>query len=304
MFKRFSLPFSMRIMYMLFACSCLFVISCNTNNTSEKKAPQELAEVLDKKLFMQDLQGLIPANTPAEDSITIIEAYINNWIRENLLLTRAELNLSAELKDFNKQLEDYRKSLLIYAYERELINQKLDTLVSENEIAAYYDQHKNNFELKETIVKALFIKVRKNAPQLDKFRKSLRASDEESQQKVRTYCIQHTETYHLDTASWFLLDDLLQMLPVEIYDVEKFLKQGKVIELEDTDFFYFIKPGAYKIKNNLSPLSFVSDDIRNIILNQRKLKLIADLRNELYENAREKNQFTIYFNRKPDAKPQ
>lgn len=283
----------------LFVCFATFIltISCKTSK-NEENTKQPIATVLDKKLYMEDIQSLIPLNSTLEDSITIIESYINNWIRENLLLSKAELNLTSEIKNFEKQLEEYRKSLLIYAYERELINQTLDTTVSENEISEYYEKHKSNFELKETIVKALFIKLHKKAPQLDKFRKLLKLSDEDSQNKLRTYCIQHAETYHLDTTTWFLLNDLLQLLPVEIYDIEKFLKQSKITELENETHFYFVKTENYKIKNSISPLSFVADDIRNIIINQRKLKLISQVRNELYENALAKKQFEIYFNRK------
>jgi hypothetical protein len=274
-----------------------FLYSCKSNNNNKEITKQPIASVLDKKLYLEDIQSIIPINSTAEDSITIIESYINNWIRENLLLAKAELNLTAEMKNFEKQLEEYRKSLIIYTYERELINQTLDTIVSDEAINEYYEKNKSNFELKETIVKAIFIKLNKKAPQLDKFRKLLKQSDEDSQDKLRAYCVQHAENYHLDTTTWFLLNDLLQLLPVEIYDVEKFLKQNKTTELEDDNYFYFIKTENYKIKNHISPLSFVTDDIKNIIINQRKLQLIAQIRNELYENALEKKQFEIYFNR-------
>ena len=74
-------------------------------------------------------------------------------------------------KDFQKQLEDYRKTLIIYSYEKELIRQKLDTNVAQEEIKAFYEENKQNFNLRDDILKVRYLKVAKNAPQIKKIRK-------------------------------------------------------------------------------------------------------------------------------------
>src|SRR5690606_6873407 len=106
----------------------------------------------------------IPSGANKEDSLLIANNFIQKWIKENLILQKAELNLKASQKDFQKQLEEYRNALVVYTYEEELINQLLDTNVSAQEIKSYYEQNQHNFDLKNDIVKVRYIKVAKKAP--------------------------------------------------------------------------------------------------------------------------------------------
>ena len=76
----------------------------------------------------------MPEGTPREDSILIVKNFIENLVRNRVELHHAEKNLSADEKNFKEQLDDYRNSLIIYTYESHLIRQKLDTMVSIEEI--------------------------------------------------------------------------------------------------------------------------------------------------------------------------
>ena len=96
---------------------------------------------------------------------------IDKWIRKQLLLEKAELNLTPSQKDVEIQLNDYRSSLLIYKYEQEWIKQNLDTVVAENEIREYYKLYSGNFILDENILKALYVKIPVFSPNIDKVKK-------------------------------------------------------------------------------------------------------------------------------------
>ena len=74
----------------------------------------------------------------------------------------------------------------------------------------------------------------------------------------------------------------------------QFLKENDYIESEDKDYLYFIKILEYKISDQISPLQFVKDEIENIIINKRKLKLSNQLEEKIYNQAKKNNDFKIY----------
>ena len=116
-----------------------------------------VAECYGNKLYEEDLAGVVPSDANRMDSLSRVNAFVDSWIRRQLLIHQAEKNLTPEQLDFSKQLQDYRNSLIIYAYETQLIEQYLDTIVGEEEIMAYYEEHKENFQLRSNMVKVAYV---------------------------------------------------------------------------------------------------------------------------------------------------
>jgi len=112
-------------------------MSCGTDDTNDPV----LARAFDNELHWSDLRQVIPVSSTEMDSAALAQRYITNWSRDQVLVHRAEQNLGEEQKDFVAQLEDYRKDRLIYAYEEALVSQKLDTVVSDPEIEAYWKEN-------------------------------------------------------------------------------------------------------------------------------------------------------------------
>ena len=268
------------------------VSGCSFFKSEDEAVP--VARVFDKYLYLHDIQEIIPEGITAEDSATMAENYINKWIRQTLILHKAESNLAEEHKKFEKKMEDYRRSLIIYAYERELIDQKLDTLISQEEIEKYYNNNKQNFELKDNIIKVRYIKLDKKAPQIEKVRKWYISDDHDDMINLESYCYQFAQNFYMDDKTWLLFDDLLKEIPIKTYDKEEFLKQNRFIEVQDSIFYYFVNIKGFRTKNSLSPLSFEKKNIRNILINQQKLELINKMKNDIYEDALLNKDFEIF----------
>lgn len=267
--------------------------SCGKKD-KEHNNDKALAKVFDKILYHSDLSFVLPTNLKGKDSATFVNDYIRNWVMQQIWLNKAENNLDEELKDVEKQLEDYRVSLITFAYERELINQKLDTIVSETEVNQYYTNHPENFLLKDNIIKVVYIKVLKNAPKINKLKEWYKVDDEKSRELLSEYCFQFAENFYLNDNSWLLFDDLLKEIPIKTYDQEQFLQNNRLIELQDSLSLYFVNIKGFKIKESVSPLSFEKENIKNIILNKRKLILINSLKKDLYINAQNNKEIEIY----------
>lgn len=272
-----------------------FLFSCSL--FEEETKDSAIARVEEKYLLQSDITGIVPLNTSKEDSILIINNYIQGWIKDNLILHKAELNLKENQKDVKKQLEDYRKSLIIYTYEKELIKQRLDTIVSAKEIQDFYEDNNQNFELKDDIIKVKYLKVNKKAPQLKTIRRLYKSKKEGDEIKLKELAHQYAEKFHLNDEQWILFDELKNEVPINVLESKGYLKNIKNIEVEDSLSFYFVHIKAYKLKNDVSPLSFEAHNIKNIIINKRKLSLINKTRSELYQEAFMNKDVEIYDNK-------
>jgi hypothetical protein len=243
---------------------------------------------------MDDIKDLVPQGTPAKDSTDLIRKYIDNWIRESLVKQKAESNLTDEQKDVEKQLRDYRNSLITYTYEKELVKQKLDTIVADSEIEEYYNNNQSDFELKDNIIKVVYVKVDKKAPGIEKLKKWYKSDNLKDREQLASYCHQFASNFYLDDSSWLLFDDLLKEIPIQTYNKELFLQNNRFVEVSDSLNDYFVNIKGFKIRNSLSPLGFEKENIKNIILNKRKLQLITKMKEDVYNDAANNKKIEIY----------
>lgn len=244
-----------------------------------------VAHAYDNILSRAELSSIIPNGTDSLDSIQIADAFINGWLREQVVLHYAEMNLQEEQKDFSKQLEDYRKSLLIYTYEKELIAQKLDTVIEESAIEEYYRNNQDNFQLKDYIVRARFCILDYETPKLRKFNKLFYSEDSVDIVELEEFCINNNARYFLQEEQWLYFDDLIEEVPMEVFDRESFLKKNKTVEFEKDNKLYFLIIRDYKFKDSVSPLSLEKETIKSILLNKRKNELLTKMRNDLFTDA-------------------
>ncbi len=266
--------------------------SCNT--FFKKKTEQVLARVHDDYLYGSDLQGIVAAGTSREDSVTIVNNFIHNWIRQRLIIHQAEKNLTDEQMDFSKQLDTYKNSLIIYAYENELVRQKLDTLVTEEEIEQYYDANQQNFLLKDNIVQVQYVKLPLGSSQVRQFKKLMNSDELDDRYNLSDLCEKYARDYYLDDQNWLLFSDFLSQIPLQTYNQEDFLKNHKFVEYQDSLFLYLIRFKDFKVKESVSPIGFEHRRIIDIILNKRKMELMKRMEEDIYQSALKNNGFEIY----------
>jgi hypothetical protein len=258
------------------------------------KQGKPVARVYDKNLYREDLQGIIPPGTSTNDSIEMTTAYINNWIRQELLLKQAEDNLDETNRDFTDQIEQYRNSLIIYAYESELVKQKLDTVVPQAEIEDYYKKNQNNFHLRENIVLASYVIISKNSPVTSKVKSLLLSTREADKEKLQTLCQENGANYFINDGTWMSFTELTRKIPLSIDDQEEFLNKNKYYEVKDSTTMYYVAISAYKSKESVSPLNFEVENIRTILLNKRKAELLKQMEEDLISDAVKRNKYEIF----------
>ena len=257
-----------------------------------KEEARIIASVNEKELFLSDIIDDMP--NEIEDSAYFVGKFMNDWIRKELMISHAEMNLSTDLLKYDKQIEDYRASLLIYAYQQELLNQNFDTVIALSEIEDYYEQYKEGFKLSKNIFKGRFIVVDKSAPNLNKLDKWYKSEKETSIEDLENYCLQFSKEYYLEYNEWQYFSIFNNKLPAFIEEEEYFLRNTKGVFFKDETFRYYVFIKDYQIKGSISPLAVEKEKIKDVLLNKKKIAYLNQLEDELYQNALAKKKIKIY----------
>lgn len=258
-------------------------------NKEQERIP--VAKAQQHVLHLDELMASMPSGLSVEDSTLMADNVIQQWAMQRLLLDRAELNLSEQQKDVRKQLDEYRRSLIVYLYQQQWVLQNMDTIVKADDILTYYEGNKRELELQEDVVRAIFLKVGKSTKEMDKLRQWMRSSDEELRAVLEDFAMQHAQAIHLNDSKWIPLENLMKLLPAEANVSSNHFKYQSFLHVQDSASHYLIDVKELKQKHSLAPLEYVEGNIITIILNKRRLEMVKKLERDIFDEAVAKNQF-------------
>lgn len=246
-------------------------------------------------LYKSDLLGLTNPSMSAEDSSEIVNRFVDHWIKEELFIQEAANNVNIDLSEIERKVANYRYTLISYEYQKQRVEQMLNREITDAEVATYYEQNLDNFVLRQNIVRGRYVKLALEAPKKRDVKRWIKSSREQDLESLRDYCVQFANNYSLEDSTWLKFDDVIKNSPFNtISNKVQFLRTNRYIEEADSAYLYLFKIDAYKISNEVSPLEFVREDIKNIIINKRKVALTKGLENDIYERAKENEDFEIY----------
>lgn len=276
----------------LLLISAFLVSACSLLPSTEGEEVS-LARVYDKYLTTKDVASLLHEGISKNDSIRIVNNYVESWVQQQLMLRLAEENLEIDDLPIHRQIEDYKNSLVIFEYEQKLIGQKVDTSVRDEEMDKYFEVYRNNFLLKSNLVKFAFIKIDKEAPKIDSIRFWFKIGG--YHERLSTWCNQYASQFSFDTTEWRQFVDLKALLPEEIKNEENFIIFNSFVEQADTNNFeYLVNIHDYRIKNGVAPRSYIEQDLKDIILNKRKVEFIQNIQLDIYKKAYKNKDFEIF----------
>ena len=248
-----------------------------------------VARVGEQYLFKSQLEELVHDGTSPTDSAAIVDGYVQNWIVENLMIREADKNVAADI-NLNKLVEEYRASLLVYNYEKKLIDMRLDTLISIAEKVAFYEKNKAQYLLSHPVLKCIIAKVPAKSSDIKNIYKALGKSDlTEAMFLIKDKAVYH----HIDTAMYMTIDDVVSLVPTNMIDPEK-ISTGRVYQEKNKEFEYFVKILKYYDENKIPPFDYIDAKIAKTILSERKIALLKNYRQQLYENGIADKDFEIY----------
>jgi len=280
-----------RFMLCCVVCLLLGCWACQPVEQSPTPNDRLLAQVYNKSLFHSELEGMVPVNSSPQDSALIVNAYIERWVRESLLMHEAERNIPKDL-NIDELVRDYRASLVRHNYERLLVELQLDSIVTTEQLTSYYEENKDQYHLEYPILRCLFIKIPLTAPKNNELKNWWKDNQNESNiTSIVEYCSQYAEVYNMNDSIWYKYDDIALQLPK---DDRSSLAKKKNWTSEDDDFLYLLDVMEQMKTPEIAPMTYVKNQVSKVILHQRKIKLLTSKKEEMYDRETRRNNVKIF----------
>lgn len=266
---------------------------------SKKKAEDEKVIVQYGEHFLtdKDIRLILPKDVSAEDSAKLVKSYIEEWVKKKAIVDKAEENIDAlTLKEIDNKMVEYRQDLLINAYNNYLIDKNLKDSVSENEIQAYFEKHKESFPLSKDIVQYRFVTVNKSEE--SRAERLFNSGTDEDFDELMKIVLTSGNRYHEKDSVWYGADVLAAQVPQlnEGDNLSQLLNRRR-IKVVDDSLVTMVRILKLKPKGSEAPFNFVKPTIKNLLLNKRKLNLLGDLQKQLYKDAINNNEIKINANK-------
>lgn len=273
--------------------SAVILTGCGQFGLYTHSNGEVIASVGDKELYISDVQPLFHDGMTPQDSIQLVESYIENWIKSEVKTDAAQAALSGQEQQIEDLVEQYRSSLMTYRYENDIVNNQLDTMITSKQVDEYYAEHRDNFRLAGPVVKAAVVRLpskRFNRKIADMFKKS----GDKDWSEFQAIC--HKNGYRLDdyTMDWVDFSTVIAHLPFSSVNFDEFLRAKKYYEVEDDQYRYMLKIDGYRPTGDYSPSERETENIRKILLNSRRADLLRNLEDSLMKQAEMDNRIKIY----------
>ncbi|MDF0708859.1 peptidyl-prolyl cis-trans isomerase [Flagellimonas okinawensis] len=262
-------------------------------NKAEEKEP--VARVGDAYLYKEDIAALIQDDMTAKDSAVFVTNYINNWASKQLLLSKSKINLPEEkLAEFDRLVSDYKADLYTRAYIEALVNQSQDTSVTKGQLEEFYEREKENFKLREKLVQLRFVGMSEQFLDRAGVEDKIRNWDDADKRYLDSIAVQFKKI-HFNDSIWVSAARVIEEIPpLTRANEQDHLKKSQFFELQDSLEVYLGLVTNVLEVNETAPFDYVEPDIRQLILNRRRLNYVRKLETEIIDEAIKKNEFEVY----------
>ncbi|MFD0984262.1 hypothetical protein [Flavobacterium myungsuense] len=257
--------------------------------------PTAIARVKDSYLYKEELNNLVPKGTSKQDSLQIVRSFIDRWASQKLLINAAELNIDSEDKAaFDELIKQYKIDLYTKAYIEKVVKKTLDTIISEQDLEAYYKNNKENFKTNGTLVRLRYINLSKDNPKFESIKSKFLDFKKSDKKFWDTYALQ-CKSFALNDSMWVDLSSVYDKLPfINPDNRDQYIASGKTIQHSDSLDVYLVKIRQIIDKNQIAPFDYLKPTLKEVILNKRKLELIKKFEKEITDDAIKDKDYEIY----------
>ena len=272
----------------------LFFLFFSCDNYFKNQSNIDVARVEDEYLTQFEIESIFENSTNSADSTMVLNNYINNWAANKLLIQRALVNLPEENQNRIQDLvDDYKSDILINSYIDAMVNENMNLEVSSYDLDSLYENYKETFKLTEELFKIRFIYISNLNPDIRLFKKKLRRFNIDDIKYLDSLSFQFNR-FSLNDSVWRNKNEVFYQLP-NLKKVNKYmLKKSNFIEIKDSLGLYLININDMLKINQYAPLEYVSETLKRMVINKRKLVFIDQLRKDITKDAIKNKNFEIY----------
>jgi hypothetical protein len=273
----------------------LSMVGCRRIEDKQPKTPGfEVARVGQSVLYSDALKGVVPEGVSSEDSLKLIESYVDSWARKEFKTQQAHRILANSSQEIDRLVEEYRNSLLIRKLDQYYVDGYVtDSLYGEADLLNYYETHKNEFKLSVDIVKGRIVAMPKNFPQKAKIKELIKGKNGEALNDLQAMCEKNKLTY-VAFNEWTDYSTYLQALPTKRNQTYgHLLREGVVGDMIDNQTLYYFIITEFKTSGSVSPYERIKGMIRLAVEKQRREEIVRQCDDSLYRAAISDNNVVI-----------
>jgi hypothetical protein len=270
----------------------LIVISCDKWIPDNQEV---VARVGTKYLYKNDLSQITDPLDTRSDSIIKSRNFIDSWARDQILLQKAQINLSDnEIDNLKKLVEDYKLDIYGNAYQQTIASRSIDTFISVNEIDSFLYMNKSVFKLKSPLFKIRYIHLPPGNVDENRIQLSFQRFNDEDKFFLDSLSFQYTN-YMLSDSLWISRNNLKSKVQfLKQNNFNNYVKKSKFFKIEDSLGVYLFFVKEILNKGDMAPREVTAPTIRNIIINQRKLKFAKKFEQDIIQDAIKSKTYEMY----------
>lgn len=273
----------------LYIITALLLTSCS--NISDNNSNDLIARAGENFLY----QNQLPSFSSEQDSMLRYLNYIETWAKEKILYDLSLTNLSQSKKnDLDLLVEKYKVDLYINSYKDLIVNSRIDSIVTDQEIESFYNMNIDNFKLNENLLKYRYLKVPSDNINISRIRRYIQRLNESDREFLDSLNFQFADLKINDTM-WFTEREVISSIEfLNQKNKSNYMRINRLYEFEDDQYTnYFIVKDLLK-SGNIPPLSYLYDRIKSNIINQRKLNLIQNINKEILNDALKSSKYEVF----------
>lgn len=284
----------MRYIIQIFFCVTIVVSSSSCKNdpaVDSNKSP--VISVKNQVLYKSDLEKVIPFGLSGQDSIVFVNNYIKKWAEDRLIFEKAEQNIIDE-DQINNLVADYRRSLVLHSYIERVLKEHMSSNVTDKELLAFYEANKDQFRLKENIIKGLYLKIPLKSPELNNFKKWYFQESDKAIENIEKQQLQNATGYEYFYDRWVSFENVMENIPYLVPNAEQFLKARKTLEVQDSSFVYLLNIKEYKLIGGEAPFDYEKSELANLYLKRKEADYLNQIKQDLYQKALSDKDVILY----------
>lgn len=243
-----------------------------------------LARAGDRELYPSDLEGLVPEGTNPVDSAEIVRQFTQNWLREEVMLSKADQFLGKEEQALEKELQWYKRQLVLRKIEEKL-KSDTDTTYTQAELDSFFTSNPSLFSLSEPVFKGRLILLPAAAPRLDWAEKVIRTRNKKELEQLTDYCLRFAKHTHLNDSTWFSAESVFKNMSDQLKSRLTALAPGQLIRQTEGNTLVLVWVAGYRKAGETAPYEYAQWNTRKLLLLHKQNQHLLNTQEALYQKA-------------------
>lgn len=197
------------------------------------------------------------------------KTFTKKWIEQEVFIQELEKVNPEKAKITRLKTQWHQGDLARFYLEENAIKEKMDDEISDSLVLDYFNKNKADFSLNDYIVRALYLKIPKDAPNQDKLKQDYLLKKDKDFSKVISYAKLYAENFYYDDSTWVYFDELTKDAPIEKLNKDNVVLNRTKTYFSDNQYVYYLNIIDFKFKDATPPVDFLKPTIKQLLLSHK-----------------------------------